>query len=149
MTATAHAIVGGAIAATIKDPYLGVFLSAASHPLLDMIPHWDAAWNWREKHKLRFFAEALFDLLVGLTVAFYLFASNTDLWYLALCVFASVVWDIMEVPFWFFKWHFPPFSWSHKLQSHLQGKAVLPWGIISQIITVGGILLILNFTVGF
>lgn len=148
MTATAHALVGGAIAASIKDPTIGIFLSAASHPILDMIPHWDAAWNWREKSKLRFFAEALTDLIVGCLLTFYLFGGKTDFWYLSLAILASVVWDIMEVPFWFFKWHFPPFSWSHKVQSHLQGKAALPWGIVSQVITVGIIILILNLISG-
>ena len=42
MTATAHALVGGALAAAIKDPVLGISLSLLSHPFLDMIPHGDA-----------------------------------------------------------------------------------------------------------
>lgn len=145
MTATAHALVGGAIAASIKDPVLGLSLAAASHPFLDMIPHWDFGWGWREKPKLRFFVESCFDLGLGLTLTFIFFGSNTPLWYLASCVFLSEVWDILEAPYWFLNWHFPPFSWVYNIQSKLQGKASsVMMGILTQVATVGVIILILQ-----
>src|SRR3989344_4502250 len=113
MTATAHALVGGAIAASTHDPILGFSLAVASHPLLDITPHWDAAWNWRAKSRILFFMEALADVCVGPLITY-----------------------------WFWNWRFPPFSWSHRIQSQLQGKAKLPWGVVSQVVTVGLVLLI-------
>lgn len=143
MTATAHALVGGAIAAFVKDPVLGVTLAATSHPILDSIPHWDFAANWRSKHKLVFLAQAVGDFVIGLLIAWLLFHSLTSIGYLFTCIFAATVWDMMEVPYWFWDWRFPPFSWSHNIQSHLQGKARLPWGAISQVVTVSVIIWVL------
>lgn len=142
MTATAHALVGGAIAVTVHDPILGFTLAAVSHPLLDIIPHWDAAWNWRSKSRMIFFGEAVADVCIGLVATYWLFGSFVPLWYLALCVFGACFWDGLEIPYWFWHWRFPPFSWSHRIQSQLQGKAKLPWGVVSQVVTVGLVLLV-------
>lgn len=144
MTATAHALVGAAIAAASKNPYLGVLFASASHPILDMIPHWDSASGWREKSKLKFFIEATLDLSLGLVLAYLFYGSKVEFFYLMLCILAAIGWDLMEIPYWFWKWHFPPFSWSHNLQSKLQGQAKLPWGIVTQIIVVGSIMWILS-----
>ena len=54
MTATAHALVGGAIAASAINPAIGLPLAALSHPILDMIPHWDLGIGWRGKNKNTF-----------------------------------------------------------------------------------------------
>ena len=74
MTATAHALIGGAIAAsTSENPALGISLAAISHPLLDMIPHWDFGLGWRNKSKLRLFLQAFGDLLFGIIITFLIF----------------------------------------------------------------------------
>ncbi|MBI2012734.1 hypothetical protein HYS90_02270, partial [Candidatus Curtissbacteria bacterium] len=49
MTATAHALIGASIAAKITNPYLGIPLAIISHFVADLIPHWDAGTNHREK----------------------------------------------------------------------------------------------------
>lgn len=144
MTATAHAIVGGAIAASIPNPALGITLAAASHPILDLIPHWDFGWGWKKKSKILLFVQASFDLILGTLLAFFIFGQNIPAWYFLVCVFASEFWDILEAPYWFLNWHFPPFSWIYKIQSQLQGKAKLPWGILSQVVTVALIIFILQ-----
>jgi len=41
MTLTAHALVGAALAASFSNPAIGIPLAVISHPILDMIPHWD------------------------------------------------------------------------------------------------------------
>lgn len=145
MTATAHALVGGAIAATFKDPLLGLTLSAASHPVLDIIPHWDFGWGWKQKTKIKLFLQSVFDLGLGLVLAFIFFGQTTNLWYLAACVFMSEVWDIMEAPYWFLNWRFPPFSTFYDIQSRLQGKAKNMFiGILTQVVAVVGIVLVLR-----
>jgi hypothetical protein len=135
MTATAHSLVGGAIAAWVPDPILGLTLSAASHPILDMIPHWDEGWGWRNKSKQRIFIESFLDLAFGVVITYIIFGSFTNIWYLGACILAANIWDILMVPY-LFGYKFFPFSWVYKIQSKCQGKAKLPWGILTQVATV-------------
>lgn len=144
MTATAHALVGGAIASTIPDPSIGLSLSFISHPLLDLIPHWDFGANWKKKSRMRLFIEATLDLGFGFVVAYILFGQNINFWYFTACIVSSEILDVLEAPYWILGWRFAPFSWVYNIQSNLQGKAKLPLGIITQIITVVGITLILQ-----
>ncbi len=145
MTATAHALIGGAIAASFADPAVGLPLAVVSHPLVDLIPHWDFAANWRTKNKSRLFIEASLDLGFGVLLSYILFGQNINFWYFLSCILASEVWDIFEAPYWMLGWQFAPFSWIYDIQSDMQGKIKLPWGIVTQIITVGVITLILLF----
>lgn len=144
MTATAHALVGGAIASTISDPAIGITLSFLSHPLLDMVPHWDAGLGWRNKTKKLLFIQASCDMLLGLALAYLLFGRNLNFWYFMACFIASESLDLLQIPYWFFKWNFPPFSWVYKFQHHIQGRATLPWGILTQVISFALVVLILQ-----
>ena len=136
MTATAHALVGGALAAAIKDPVLGISLSLLSHPFLDMIPHWDEGWGWRKKEKIRLFAECTIDLSAGVLFSYILFGGGIQMWYLMACIGAAVLWDVLEAPYLILNWKFFPFNFFYKIQSGIQGKAALPWGIVTQVVTV-------------
>lgn len=144
MTATAHALVGGAIASTISDPSIGLSLSFISHPLLDLIPHWDFGNDWKNKNKTRLFIEASFDLGFGFVLAYILFGQHINFWYFSICILAAEILDMLEAPYWILGWRFAPFSWIYKIQSNMQGRAKLPLGIITQIIMVVGITLILQ-----
>ena len=145
MTATAHALVGGAIAASIPNPLIGIPLAFISHPFIDMIPHCDFGWGWKKKTKIKLFLQASFDLLLGLGLAYFLFGKNIDLVYFLLAVFFSEVWDIMEAPYWFLGWKFPPFSWIYNFQSNMQGKTkTVSDGILTQVVTVAGLVLLLR-----
>lgn len=148
MTITAHALVGGAIAASIQNPTLGILISAATHPILDMIPHWDEGWGWRQKTKLRLFTESFLDLVLGVVLTYFLFGQNIPLWYLMACIFASLFWDFLEAPYLFLNWKFPPFYQIYKIQSRLQGKLKAPWGILTQVASVGVVVLALSVITG-
>lgn len=145
MTATAHALVGGAIAASIANPAAGIAFSFASHPVLDMIPHWDLGVGWRKKNKVTLFAESALDLLLGIILAYFLFGRSIEPVYFLGCIFASEIWDIMMMPYLLFGWKFPPFStaytWQHKIQSNIK----LPWGILTQAVAVYGVVWALRF----
>lgn len=144
MTATAHALVGGAIAATIPDPALGITLSFVSHPLLDMIPHWDLGWGWRGKNKFTLLVESGLDLLLGIILAYFLFGRHISLIYFLACIFASEFWDLMMMPYLLWGWH-GPFSAVYKIQSKMQGKTATVFnGILTQVGTVVGLVLILR-----
>ena len=144
MTATAHALVGGIIAASVKEPALGLTLSAASHPLLDLIPHWDFGWGWKKKSKIKLFLQSIFDLSLGYLLAYLFFGRGINFWYFSGCVFLSEIWDMAEAPYWFFNWRFPPFSWIYNIQSKMQGRARnMTIGILTQVATV--LIFILTF----
>lgn len=146
MTATAHAIVGGAVAASIQNPVLGISIALISHPFLDMVPHWDFGWNWRKKTKTLLFIEALGDLVFGVVLSYLLFGQFVDsLWYFFACVLASELWDLLQAPYWLFRWNFAPFSWLYKAQHEVQGrtKTVLG-GIFNQVFTIGAIIIFLQ-----
>ncbi len=144
MTATAHALIGGAVAASVGNPVVGISLSALSHPLVDMIPHWDFGLGWKEKTKLRLFLEASFDLILGVVISYLIFGHNVNTWYFLACVLASEIWDMAVAPYWFFNWRFFPFSTIYSLQHSIQGRAKLPWGILSQLATVSVIVVLLK-----
>lgn len=136
MTATAHALIGAACAATFTNPVVGLSVAAISHPILDTIPHWDAARGWREKTKTRLFIESSIDLAIGVALAYFLFGSGVNMWYFFGAILASISWDIAELPYWFLKWRFFPFNYTHAFQSAIQGKASMPFGIATQIVTI-------------
>ena len=144
MTATAHALVGGAIAYSVQNPALGIPLSLLSHPVLDIIPHWDFGWGWRKKTKLKLFCEASLDLTIGIVASYAIFGQFINIYYFLACVLGSILWDLLEIPYWFFNWRFFPFSTLHSIQHHIQGRAKLPWGILTQVVTVGIFIIILQ-----
>lgn len=144
MTATAHMLVGGAIAVSVHNPTLGISLSLLSHPILDLIPHWDVGWGWRNKSRLKFIAQAFLDCLIGLILTVLIFGPLVDLKYLILCIFASLFVDVLEAPYLFLGWKFPPFSYFYQIQSNMQGKARLPWGVVTQVASVVIVLAILT-----
>jgi hypothetical protein len=151
MTATAHALVGGALAASVNNPTAGILISAASHPLLDMIPHWDFGWGWRKKTKRLLFLEGVFDLSLGILLSYLLFGQFVhNFWYFAACIFAAEVWDLLEIPYWFLSWKFPPFSTIYNFQYKVQGKTKTMFGgILTQVATVTGIIILLQRFVKF
>lgn len=136
MTATAHALVGGAIAASTQNPALGITASFISHPLLDLVPHWDFGANWKKKTKIKLFIEASADLLLGIALTYLIFGSKVQLWYLAAAVFVAEIWDLAETPYWILGWKIPPFKWIYGIQSKMQNKAGIPWGIVTQVVVI-------------
>lgn len=144
MTATAHALIGGVIAASIQNPSIGLPLAALSHPIADMVPHWDFGWGWKKKTKLTLFIQASFDLIFGIIVTYLIFGRNTDPLYLLSAIFLSEVWDILQMPYLLFGWKIIPFSTFYKFQHEINGKMDLPWGILTQVASVTGLILVLR-----
>lgn len=144
MTATAHALIGGAIAASIPDPALGITLSAISHPIADIIPHWDFGFGWKKKNKILLFLQSSADLIFGVVLAFLLFGNTTNHLYLFLSIFISESWDLLQAPYWLFGWKFFPFSTFYNFGHETNGKAKMPWGILTQVASVTGLVLVLR-----
>lgn len=144
MTATAHALIGGAIAASVPNPSLGIPLAAISHPIVDMIPHWDFGLGWKKKNKALLFLESFADLVLGVVLAFLIFGRFADPLYLLICIFISESWDLLQMPYLLFNWKFAPFKTFYKFGSYTNGKAKMPWGILTQAATVTGLVLALR-----
>ena len=145
MTATTHALVGGLIAASIPNPEIGLPLAAASHPFLDMIPHWDFGLGWKKKTKFKLFIQSFADLLLGIILTFVIFGRNVNHLYLFAAIFLSEIWDIMFIPYFLFNWDFFPFSTFYHFGHKTNSSIKLPWGIITQAVTITGVALAFRF----
>lgn len=137
MTATAHALIGASIAATIANPVIGIPLAFASHFLADLVPHWDIGTNHREKSLLRSRIEATLDVLLGFALAFLIFSKFVSPLYLFVIIIASQLPDWLGTPYWLFNLKFPPFSWAYYVGHKIQSRMQLPWGLVTQIAIVG------------
>lgn len=144
MTATAHALIGGAIAAAIPNPAIGIPLSAISHPIVDMIPHWDFGLGWKKKSKALIFFQSFGDLCLGVALTFIIFGKTTNNLYLLIAILISESWDILQMPYLLFNWKFFPFSAFYHFGHYTNRKAEMPWGVLSQVATVIGLVLTLR-----
>lgn len=143
MTATAHALMGGVIATSIANPAIGLPLAAISHPLTDMIPHWDLGIGWRKKNKLNLFWQSTLDLTLGLFLTYLIFGRFADPLYLWAAVFLSEVWDLLMMPY-LLGFKMFPFSAFYHVQSKINTAAKLPWGIFTQGATILATMLVLR-----
>lgn len=157
MTATAHAIVAGAIAAKFGNPTLAPLLSLASHFIMDSVPHWDFGTNWRSRPKHITGLVAFAETLIGITVAYLLFWGKAPFIPLTLSIIASLIPDWLETPWYIFfahqNKHQPGPRASlleratfavYKLENSMHTKAQLPFGILTQVATVAFFVLLLR-----
>ncbi len=138
MTATAHAVIGVAIAATITNPVLAIPLAFASHILADSIPHWDTGTHRREKGKKKYFMHSFYDGLLGIAATIFMAQfvfPETSLLYAFVIVFFSELLDFLQAPYLFFDLK-SPFIYFYKFQKLFDHKLDKPWGIITQILAV-------------
>lgn len=147
MTATAHALIGASIAAKVANPYFGIPLAILSHFAADLIPHWDAGTNRRKKSITRLRIEATIDVLLGFALSYLFFRNQVDPVYLFVMIIAAQLPDWLEAPASKFGIRIPPFTWVEWLGHRLQTRMQLPWGLVTQIVVVGLLLLMtINFT---
>jgi hypothetical protein len=156
MTSTAHALVAGAIANRLGNPYLAVPLAFCSHFILDSIPHWDFGTNWRSRSKHATGIYAISDTLLGITVAYFAFAAKVPTLPLLAAIIVSVLPDWMEAPWYiFFASHtktqpsadagfFEKLTYQIYKENRFHTKAQAPLGIFTQIATVTFFLVLLK-----
>lgn len=157
MTATAHALVAGAIAAHFGNASYALPIALATHFVMDSIPHWDFGTNWRNRPKTQTGLYAIAETLFGMGLAIVLFHTSATLPLLLATIIVSLLPDWLEAPWYIFyaktDKHGPStkasvlekFSYAfYKIPNAFHSKAVLPFGMITQILTVGFFLLILK-----
>lgn len=142
MTASAHALIGASIAKFIPNPFIGIPVAILSHFAADLVPHWDAGTNRRKKTLNRLKFESTVDVLLGFILALSLFGTEVNTTYLLVMIIAAQSPDWLEAPASKFGIEIPPFTWARWLGHHLQSRMQLPWGLVTQIVIVGGLVLI-------
>lgn len=147
MTATAHALIGASLATKIVNPVIGIPAAIASHFIADLIPHWDAGTNHRNKSRLRLKMEAVLDVLLGFALVLILFRTQTaqNPVYMLSMVISAQLPDWLAAPDYMFGLKVPPFSWMQKIGHETQTRMQLPWGLVTQVVTVG---LLVYFAIG-
>lgn len=139
MTATAHALIGASIAAKITNPYIGIPLAIISHFAADLVPHWDAGTNRRLKTITRLRTESAIDVLIGFALSYAMFSGSVNPIYLFVMIIAAQFPDWLEAPASKFGIEIAPFTWARWLGHKLQNRMQLPWGLATQIVTVGAV----------
>ncbi len=157
MTATAHALVAGAIARAIPNPAIAVPLAFASHFIMDCIPHWDFGTNWRDRPKHHTGSIAILETVLGITLTYFLFRGKVDTVLLSAAIVAAEIPDWLEAPWYIFfahhKKHAPgPHAgfWEnltyrvYRTENTLHARATFPFGVYTQIATVAFFLILLS-----
>ncbi len=102
MTATAHALVGAAIASHGSNPLVSGTLIVSSHFILDAIPHWDFGTDWRKRPKTITGALAIVDTAVGFLTAIVLFSHSLSSVHIVTAVSLALIPDWIEAPWYMF-----------------------------------------------
>ena len=158
MTATAHALVAGAIYRAIPNPVIAIPLAIASHFIMDAVPHWDIGTSWRARSKKMTGVFAILETVLGITLAYFLFQGKGDSVPLIATIIASELPDWLEAPWYIFFAHQNKHEpgaraglWEnvtyriYKAENTVHAKAAAPFGIITQIATVAFFLILLRF----
>ncbi len=157
MTATAHALVAGAILTRFSDPVAASLLAFGSHYMMDSIPHWDFGTNWRGRSKTLTGALAIFDTAMAFTVAYILYAGKMGILPVTVVTSAALLPDWLETPWYIFfahqKKHEPGpkaglierMAYTiYKIPNIFHAKAQFPLGLFTQIATVAFFLILLR-----
>lgn len=157
MTATAHALVSGAIVAAIPNPAISLPLAFASHFIMDVVPHWDFGTNWRSRSKFDTGAIAILDTIIGFTVTYFAFGGKVALPLLLAAASLGNLPDWLEAPYYIFFAHQDKKApvatasfWEkltfriYKMENVFHTKATFPFGVITQVLTVAFFLLLLS-----
>lgn len=157
MTATAHALVAGAIATRFTDPVTASLLALTSHYIMDSIPHWDFGTNWRNRPKYTTGMFAVFETIFGICASYYIFGQHTSFVVWGAAVIFGILPDWLETPWYIFfasqSKHGPSKNAGllekiaygfYKLPNVFHTKAQLPLGLVTQVATVVFFLFILS-----
>jgi hypothetical protein len=146
-----HVLVGAAIGNSISNPLLSLPLSLISHFVTDYVPHWNPHINTEikkygsisKKSLLILAADSSGALILGSSIAYLKSQSFLQFLLIMACCLLSVLPDVLEIPYYFFK---KKIKWMERLidfqRSHQWNVPVL-WGILSQIIVSLGALFII------
>ena len=157
MTATAHALVAGAIASKFSDPSTATLLAITSHFVLDSVPHWDFGTNWRNRSKHSTGLYATLETIFGMGLAVWFFHSSVPYSLLLITIIASLLPDWLETPWYIFfanQKKLKPSTHAgvlekvafgfYKIPNIFHSKAQLPLGLVTQVAAVAFFIFLLG-----
>ncbi|HUD43996.1 MAG TPA: hypothetical protein VMR41_00450 [Patescibacteria group bacterium] len=145
MTATGHAVIGTVIAATIGIPIIAIPIAVLSHTLADLVPHWDAGTNMKEKTHQRFFFDSAVDVILSYIVSYLLVIflfPQTSIIYAFIMVFAAQFFDWLMIPYLYLNLKNPIFKAFVNFQGMFNSRLDKPWGIVTQVIVCSGLVIL-------
>ncbi len=149
MTLASHSLIAVAIASKVTNPALGLPLILISHFVVDKIPHWDVTTNKNKTHR-QIAIGTFTDIFAGFFLAgifnVFFLKSGVNSAYFLVSVFLSQFPDLFEAPYVIFKMNFPGSELDYKFQKWIHdvgfdARLAAPWGILTQVATVGVFLL--------
>ncbi|MCL4389816.1 MAG: hypothetical protein M1484_03520 [Patescibacteria group bacterium] len=147
MTATAHAIVGAAIASKIPNPVIALPIIFVSHFLGDKLPHWDPMTAAKTKTKAQIFWQTVADVLLGYSlVLLFIWYKDLNPVYILLGAFTAQLPDWLELPHMFTDRKFVFSEINYKVQKWFHdigfnSRMAAPWGVVPQALVAGAFLL--------
>lgn len=144
MLETPHVVVGAAIATKVINPVLALPLALGSHFVLDRVPHWNPHLNTElnkyGKVSNRSTKIVIVDVTLALASGTFIATRalpNTSHFLLIMAAsFLSILPDIVEAPYYFFKQKSKLVERWIFLQKKIQVDTSLVPGLLTQVITV-------------
>ena len=163
MILASHIIISGILGSETQNYFFAATIGLASHYILDAIPHWDFYLSpdfdaqakakdgslVKEKFFWKEISKVVVDISIGLGLLFIFanFYKNTNTVPLIISGVFSILPDALILLYWMTNWKF--LKWNFDIQEfahHLTRSKINPsfrLGIITQIATIGIVLLIL------
>lgn len=142
MLETPHTLTGAALATKISNPFISLPLALVSHFILDRIPHWNPHLYTEKKENGKIskksFTIVTLDssiaLASGTIIALTQSTNTMHSFIIITACFLSVLPDVIEAPYFFLNKKSALMEKWINFQKSIQNNAILPWGIITQII---------------
>lgn len=135
MTATAHALIGVAIAAVVRDPLIAIPVALLSHVPCDLMPHWDAGTHFEKKTGGQLFGEGFIDVIISYiaaVVVLIFFFPEVSIFYGLVIAFSAQFLDWITAPYYMFHIHIQPFTAMFRFQKKINYRMDKPWGVLTQ-----------------
>jgi hypothetical protein len=144
MLETPHVAVGAAIASKIPNPFLAIPLSFLSHFILDKVPHWNPHIITETKKFGRptskstsiIIVDCVTALILGSAIAYHALPNTTMAISIMLCSFASILPDLVEFPYFYFKRRDKFYTVWSSFQKSIQNDTTPFWGLLIQFTTI-------------
>ena len=152
MLETPHVAVGAAIATKIPNPFISIPLAFASHFILDKVPHWNPhiitetkkIGHPTEKSTNIIIVDCSVALILGSALAYRALPNTGHAITILLASFASILPDLVEFPYFYFKRRDKFYTVWSSFQKSIQCDTTVFWGLLTQLITIVASILWIN-----
>ena len=144
MLETPHVAVGAAIASKIPNPFIAIPLAFASHFVLDKVPHWNPHiitetkqfGKPTKKSTTIIVVDSVMALGLGSAIAWHAMPNTGHAITIMLASFASILPDLIEFPYFYFKKRSEFYTKWSSFQKSIQVDTTPFWGLLTQTLTI-------------